>query len=221
VLLTEPNWVEDLQVDYGREMDRLDHQIGRSFQYDIMGRSLIAQQHRWFLHGRAALASFRDLLYRHRGRAGSFWLPTFKADFKLVSAAGSSATEIVVQNVGYGVVGGPASGREYIAIKHSAGTILRKIVGVTGGGSSSTETLELNAALGLALAPGQVPRISFLDVARFDQDDFEIVHHAGQDSLHECNAVFKTFKNSRDPAGVIHYPIADAEMSSTMCGNFS
>lgn len=218
VFLSEPNWVEDLSVNMDREVALLDTDVGLTYQVDTLGRVLVGQAHRWFLTGRQKLAGFRDLIYRHRGRAGAFWLPTFKADFRLVNSPGSGATQIEVENVGYGYTGGPTSGREYIAIKHSGGTILRKVLSVIPGSTAATEKLNLDAALGLALSPGLVRRISFADAARFDTDEFEIVHYGGIDAHHDASATFRTFKNTRTSPTPIYYPIPVEEMNDIPCG---
>lgn len=218
VFLDEPNWVESLTTSYDRETVRLDTTLGIPYQADPLGRALLGQSHRWFLPGRQKLAGFRDLLYRRKGRVGSFWLPTFKFDLRLVGSPGSAATQIEVENVGYRYTGGPTSGREYIAIKHEGGTILRKVLSVIPGTTSATEKLNLDAPLGLALSPGQVRRISFADVARFDQDDFEIQHHAGIDGLSECNARFRTFKATRSAPQPISFPIPLGIQNGLPCG---
>ena len=218
VFLDEPNWVESLDVTYDRDTIRLDNSLSLPYQVDPTGRAMVGQSHRWFLPGRQRLAEFRDLIYRHRGRAGSFWLPTFKADLKLVNSPGAAATQITVENVGYGYTGGPTSGREYIAIKHSGGTLIRKVTSVIPGTTSATERLNLDAPLGLALSPGQVRRISFADVARFDQDEFEITHHGGIDNLSECQGMFRTFKATRSSPDPISFPIPNVEMNNAPCG---
>lgn len=206
VFLSEPNWVEDLTAQQDREIALLDTGVGVTYQVDATGRVLLGQSHRWFLPGRENLAAFRDLIYRHRGRAGAFWLPTFKADLTLAANVTAAATQIVVENVGYGYTGGPTSGRQYVAIKHSGGTILRKVLSVVPGTTTATEKLNLDAALGLALSPGQVLRISFADTARFDTDEFEIVHYGGVDAHHDASALFRTFKNTRTAPLPIDFP---------------
>lgn len=218
VFLSEPNWVEPLKAAYERQYTSLDNNVGLPYQVDSLGRALIGQSHRWFLPGRESMAAFRDLLYRHEGRAGSFWLPTFKHDLRLAASAFAVATQIEVENVGYALTGGPVGGREHIAIKHDGGTIIRRVLDVSAGSTLATETLELDAALGLDLSPGQVHRISFAGVSRFDQDDFEIVHHGGPENLHECNAMFRAIKNTRDPSGTIYYPIPTSAMTAGSCG---
>lgn len=219
VLLDEPNWVEDLSVMQDREVALLDTGVGRTYQVDATGRILLGQSHRWFLPGKDKLANFRDLLYRNLGRQGAFWLPTFKADFKLAAPASSSATQITVENVGYGYTGGPSSGREYIAIKHSSGTIIRRILTVDPGTTPATEKLGLDQSLGLDLSPGQVRRISFADTARFDSDDFEITHFGGIEAHHDSQTMFRTFRNTRTTPSPISLPIPTAIMGTDGCGS--
>ena len=221
LFLDEPNWVDDLTVEYARGIAVMDATTGLPYQLDTMGRAMIGQAHRWFLTGRSRLARFRDLIYRHRGRAGSFWLPTFKADLKVVAPVAASATQLVVENVGYGYTGGPTSGRQYIAIKHAGGTIPRRIVSVMPGVTSETERLGLDAPVGLDLSPGQVRRISFMDVARFDADEFEIVHHGGIDGHHSASATFRTFRNTRTAPLPISAPIPHGTKTAMSCGQWT
>lgn len=218
VFTDAPNWVDDLTVEYGRDLKMLDTNVGLTYQIDPLGRALLGQTHRWFLQGRQKLAGFRDLIYRHRGRAGAFWLPTFKADLRLVASAGSSATQIQVERAGLIYTGCPTSGREYIVIEHATGRIVRRITSVEIGATDEIEKLNLDASLGLALSPGQVRRISFVDTARFDTDDFEIIHHGGVDALHTASAMFRTFKNSRSAPSPVHFPIPTTAMGSSPCG---
>lgn len=217
VFLDEPNWVEDLSVQMTKEIASLDTTIGRTYQVDKLGRVLLGQAHRWFLPGRQKLSAFRDMIYRHRGRVGAFWLPTFKADFRLVNSPGAGATQITVENVGFSYTGGPTSGREYIAIKHSTGTILRKILSVVPL-TATTERLLLDLPLGLALSPGLVRRISFADVSRFDSDDFEIQHYGGADAHHDSSSMFRSFKNTRTSPSPVSFPIPEGIMEDTACG---
>jgi hypothetical protein len=218
VFLREPNWSENLSVNYDIAIAMLDNQTGVPVRRDTRGRVMLGQQHRWFLRGREELASFRDLIYRNQGRRGSFWLPTFKADLRLADDVDSTDDFIEIENVGFDYSGGPFDGREYLAVKHSGGVILGKIVGSAHTPGSDTETIELEAPVGQDLSTGQVRRISFMDTARFDQDDFEIVHYGGPDGLHEVNATFRTFKDSRTAPTPIHYPIPVTVERAAPCG---
>lgn len=218
VFTNEPNWVEDLSVRFDRSVNVLDTGIGKTYDVDTLNRVFLGQAHRWFLRGREAMAEFRDLLYRNMGRQGGFWLPTFKADLTLAANAAASATTITVESVGMTYTGGPTKGREYIAIRHDGGTIYRKITSASAGTLGGTEKLGLDQAVGLALSPGQVRKISFMDVARFDSDNFDLIHHAGPDGLHECSALFRTYANTRTAPLPVDAPIPTTNMTPGRCG---
>lgn len=219
VMLEEPNWVESLDAQLARDAVRFDNQSGLPYQTDPTGRANVGQAHRWFLYGRERLAKYRDLLYRNKGRTGSFWLPTFKSDLKLAASALSGSTQIVVENVGLNYCNVPTSGRDHLAIHLKNGTtILREILDVDPGTTPATEKVDLDSAVGLALSPGQVRKISFLDTARFDQDEFDLQHFTDSKGYTEATAVFRTFKNSRVPATPISYDIPATEMTNGACG---
>jgi len=78
------------------------------------------------------------------------------------------------------------------------------------------ERLILATPLANAYAPGQL--VSFMDVARLDQDTIEIQHHTDSDGVCEISGAFRTFRDGRDPSGTIDHPIPTAEMSLTPCG---
>lgn len=218
VMTWEPNWVDPLSVDFPREIVSLDNDTGQTYETFPLNRVMLGQQHRWFLPGKAKLAAFRDLIYRHAGRVGSFWLPTFKADFTLKANVASNSKVLRVENTGYGLLGGPTNGREYIAIKHSTGYIFRKIVSVAAGPTPDTELLTLDANVGLALQPGLVRRISFMDTARFDTDEFTISHYAGIEGHHESSASFRTFRNTRSAPAILVPATAVGVKTSAQCG---
>lgn len=219
VFAEEPNWVDGLDVDMVRDITRFDSNVGPVYQVDPLARFFIGQGHRWFLHGRQKLGEFRDLIYRRAGKLGSFWLPTFKADLRLASPVAADSAQITVEKAGLDYADVPHDGREYLAIRHDGGTIYRRILSSLPGLTATTERVNLDLPVGLDLQPGQVRKISFMDTARFDQDDFEITHYAGLDGLHECSATFRTFRNARTAPMPISLPIPTADMSSDPCGD--
>lgn len=219
VFQMEPNWVDSLDAQLARDAVRFDNQSGLPYQTDPTARANVGQAHRWFLNGRESLASYRDLIYRHRGRSGSFWLPTFKGDLTLAASALSGATQIVVENAGLNYCNVPTSGRDHLAIHLKNGTtILREILDVDPGDTPATEKVDLDSAVGLALSPGQVRKISFLDTARFDQDEFDLQHFTDSKGYTEATAVFRTFKNSRVPATPIDLAIPVTAKTEGACG---
>lgn len=220
VFLEEPNWVEDLSVSFDREVSMLDTGMGRTYQVDGLGRALLGQSHRWFLPGRQRLAAFRDMIYRHKGRAGLFWLPTFKADLKVAAFSTAGSQRIIVENAGYQYTGGPGRGREHIAIKRASGTRYYRIASVEPGETAGTEQLNLPGLqiVGVDLRPADVLRTSFMDTARFDSDDFEITHYGGIDGHHEASTMFRSVKNTRTAPTPVSLPISTAFEDDGACG---
>lgn len=218
VFVSAPDWSGALGVAYDLETLRLDNTTGLPYQVDSLGRALLGQSHRWFLAGRERLAGFRDILYRHMGRAGALWLPTFKDDLRIVVDIAAVDDQIAVESVGYIYVGGPASGREHIALRTASGTVFRRVLAVSPGPSPAIEILELDGPVGLDLATGQDYQLSFADLARFDQDDFSLVHRTDTLGLTEVNAMFRTFKGTRTNPLPVSYPIPTAAMIEGTCG---
>ena len=217
ILESEPNWVGGLSSELQHDVVDYDAQVGLVYRTDPVGRANVGQEHRYFLQGRSGLASARDLLYRHQGRRGEFWLPTFKRDLELVGSHLAAESQIEIENIGLAYAGGPGSGREHIIIWTFDGQrIARQITDATLTGN--TETLDLDAPLGLDLSPGLVRKISFMDTARFDQDDFEFTHYTDSTGLTELTTTFRSFPNIRTAPTPLSVPIPVAAESAEPCG---
>lgn len=217
ILENEPNWVAGLGAELRHDVVRFDPGVGLVYQTDPVGRANVGQEHRYFLEGRESLAGIRDLLYRHQGRRGEFWLPSFKRDLELVGSVLSTDTQIEIENIGLSYAGGPGSGREHIIIWTNDGQrIVRRITDSEATGD--TETLDLDAAMGLDLSPGLVRKISFLDTARFDQDEFELTHLTDSQGLTELTTTFRTFPRIRTAPAPLEYPIPLTEENGVPCG---
>lgn len=214
-----PDLNDRINMEFARKLYALGNDFGKSFYADAADRAFVAQGHAWFLKGRRAQARFRDFLYRMRGRARSFWLPTFNDDLTLAQAYGAGVDVIEVQKAGYGLAGGPGKGRDHIAIFLRSGqVIVRKVLALLNPSVTWRERLKLSAVLGTAIDPATVKRISFCDLARLDQDQFDLSHHTDTDGVTTANAVFRTFGDTRDPSGIIFLPIPETAMNAEDCG---
>lgn len=219
VFTTTPDVRDNLDLSFTRNIATLGNDFGKSFYADIADRAFLAQAHAWFLKGRETQAQFRDFMFRMRGRAHAFWLPTFNDDLLLAAPAASAATTIEVHKVGYGYTGGPGPGREYIAIFMYDGTVkTRKVTGLSMPSLPTREKLQLDAALGSDISPATVRAISFMDLARFDQDQFDLQHHTDTDGLTTVSAVFKTFSNGRTAPTPIDLPVPVSVQNDFICG---
>lgn len=219
VVTVEPNRADDLTVRYEQMFEDADFDIGRVYRRSEAGRSFPAQFYNWQARGRQQHHELRQALYRLNGRQKAVWMPSFNKDVVLTRNLGAASANLDIQKIGYGYLGGPISGREYITLLDDTGT--RRIVQVTNTGNpadpDTEERLVLSGAAGFAAAAGREG--SFLDLVRLDQDTVEITHYTDSDGVCEVTAAFKSFKNGRDPSGtlILPYPIAVKTVDS--CGS--
>lgn len=166
---------EDPLSSYVRTIDTVDVQTGPPAWFDPAGASFRGQEQRWLLHGRTEQAAFRSLLYGLAGRYAELWVPTFLSDLQLVASAASGSSEISVAWCGYTVFGRQQFNRRDLRIELFGGQVLyRRITDSAEDGDS--ETLTLDAPLGVDLAPSQVRQISFLFYAQLANDTVELEH---------------------------------------------
>lgn len=145
----------------------------RSFRRRRMPR--IVTMKGWAPETPAEVGTLRRLLHALRGRQRSFWLPTFRNDFQLTTAIGSTDVALFVMGAEYQRFIDRASPLGDIAIYLRDGTVFyREIVDVMPG--TGAEQLVIDSALGTAVQPEDVARISYLMRARLDSDVVAIQH---------------------------------------------
>jgi len=111
------------------------------------------QPHRFIATDRAAAWSLRQRLHAWYGRQKSFFVPTFRRDFRLTRAVGTTDTEIYVADRDFATHYGAQRYRCYVAFRSAGGTDLtvRRITAITAVGSGE-EKLTLASAAGTAFA---------------------------------------------------------------------
>lgn len=218
-VITQPSHEDNPNVEYPWQFESSDNETGYVYRKSDQGRAMPVQTHIWHLKGRAAKKAFRQFLYRMKGRRGVVWLPTFAEDITIAEPVLSvDATSLFVDFIGFGLTGGPTSGREHIVIVKKDGTRLyRKIVG-TDGAPAGQEKIILDSGVPGGLTPAQVSRISFIDVARFDQDQVEWEHINAADGASVVKINMRRFRNDRVPPPVGSYPIPDENIADALCG---
>jgi hypothetical protein len=174
VLTLRPNWTEDVDARLLRKLAALDAGTGPLFYDDESDGPVRQQSHRWLLSGRAEIHAFRQWLYARQGRLVDFWLPSWAADLVLVASAGSGATQIDVEACGYTDRVAQDIGRRDIRIELASGSSITRRITASTVVSASVERLTIDSALGTAIAPADVVRITFLDRVRLDADAAEI-----------------------------------------------
>lgn len=180
VLADSPDWGEPLNTSVDASASSVDSGAALPFIADGQVPLSRSVNHVWELWGRQQQARFRALLYALRGRSQPVWVPTWCSDLRLIEAAASSAAQLRVEWAGYALYAVGRVGLRDIRIELWDGRIvLRRIVAVSDAGAH--EVLQLDQALGLAIVPRDVRRISFMALSTLASDEVEIEHTADSD----------------------------------------
>ncbi len=124
----------------------------------------------------AAAFELRKILYGLSGRQKSFWLPTFREDFKVTTGIGAGDVIIEVEDAGYDRFVDAADPWAGIMIELFDGTrFFRQIVSSTPA-VGGTETITIDSVLGSPVAVVDIRRASLMIRSRFNTDRIEIEH---------------------------------------------
>lgn len=203
VLNEAPDESSTLNTDYLRLLIETDNKTAIPAVVDAGERSFAVQRFSWYLRGRSSHAAFRDMVSGLRGRAIPFWLPTFFADFDLVEDIAASDSTITVALCGFTETGGPRPGRSVIRLLLQDGSaVYREIVDSVSG--DDFEVLEIDEAFEIDIPMKEIVQISFMDIARLDQDAVEIQHDTDIEGVSRVSVLCRTGTEIRD-AGFTGY----------------
>ncbi|MBS0599532.1 MAG: hypothetical protein JSR92_19920 [Proteobacteria bacterium] len=173
----------------------LDNKTGQQAIVDTAGVGFAAAQHAWLLAGRDAHNALRGLLYALRGRQQAIWWPSFAADLRCVATIGAGAVSLDVRSIGYARLAAGAPMRRDIRIELFDGSVfMRRILGASVV-DALTERLAIDSALGVAVDPAVIRRISFMTVRRLDTDDIELHHDTDADGVTDCTLVTRALRD--------------------------
>jgi len=181
VLEDKPNWAGDLEAALFHKIHEVDYQTGAIFvEYEGTVPNRL-QQFRWLLDSRTEIDRYRKWLYARAGRLIPFWLPSQTVDFVATQPIGGGSTQLTVQNVGYTQFARQQNGRKDLRIQLNTGTIYYRRVLDAAVLSTDEETLQLDTALSASpIQPSDIRLVSFLSLARLDQDQLEIAWRTDQ-----------------------------------------
>ena len=121
----------------------------------------------------------RQRIYGLLGRQKTFYIPSFRNDFNLVTAIGAADVNLDVTPTGYARFNEDTLEPfgDVMIERTNGARFFRKIVGVTVGvGLPDREELEINTSLGEIIPIADVKRISYLYKVRLNSDTVEILH---------------------------------------------
>jgi hypothetical protein len=172
VLTTRPHTGRDPETAYRIDAELVDEGLGAASYFDYVGAPLTTQAHDFWLSGRAAIAEFRSVVYYLQGRHKSLWVPTWLDDLTIAASLGSSSTALQVNHCEYTANLFGANNRKDLRIELKSGAVYYRRVTASSVVSAAVEELTLSSSLGVAIAPGDVLQISFLQLCRSNADLF-------------------------------------------------
>ena len=189
VLEWRPEESEPPSSSAPRTLGIVDNETAQPVVVDMIERALRAQGHTWQLQGRDTQAAWRSLLYALAGRANPVWVPSWTADLRVVAAISALTTFITVEWTGYTLFGRQQAGLRDVRIELWNGTAFcRRITASVQG--AETETLQLDAALGQAVAVADIRQVCWLRLCTLASDTVEIRHLTDADGVAQCRLAF-------------------------------
>lgn len=189
VLEDSLEWSADPSAQYARVIVTTDNDTGLPEVDDFSGLPWVSQSHAWLLAGRAEQTAHRSLLYWLQGRAQPLWVPSWQSDLTLTAQLASNATSMTVQLAYIARLDRLQPGRRHIRIElHDGSVFYRRVTAASEG--PSTETLALDAALGVTVNPADVRRISWMMLATLAGDSVQIAHVTDSDGVAQCAVSF-------------------------------
>lgn len=189
-----PNEADAAAVSYARSAQTVDEDVGTVVYFDYPGMPFAGQPHVWLTVGRDDHAVMRGYLYALAGRAGQWWVPTWRADLRLIADAAAADNAITVAWAGYTVFGRAQINRQDIRIGLANGTVIYRRV-LTSHEGSGTETLTLDAPLGVDVPAGGVLMISYLQMCQLASDSVQITHVSGPDGVCTASTMWQGVKH--------------------------
>jgi len=164
IVLEHKSDEKDRSLEWSRRVETLSYETGLTTAYPAWSQSVVAYDFQWIFSAREAFGKFLDFLHLQRGRWGWFWWDTWARDLRLTAPIGASDTVIFVDNAATGTV--PPC-RSALTIRLKSGTIFRRNVT-----AQTATSVTLDSPLGVAVAIGEIDRITWLLPVRFDTDNF-------------------------------------------------
>lgn len=179
VLTTATDWTGNVEADFVRKLAAVDFGTGVRVFDDESDKPEIVQAHRWFLDSRTKIAAFRSWLYSRAGKFAAVWVPTWVNDLLMTSSLGAGGTSFNVENIGYTRQVGARMHRRDVRIELVSGAVYYRRITGSIEVDDDTETVSIDVALGVAVTPADVSRISFLSLCRLDADGVELAWFTG------------------------------------------
>jgi hypothetical protein len=178
VLLDEGNWIRaaELEEEIARKQIRLDGNVGLFNVWSDEDASRRGSRKVFFSGSRKRLWEVRQLLHALRGRAISFYLPTFYDDLEITEALTISSTTCKIKHIEYTNLVRNRSPKGDLQVLLTDGTTLNRQITNSAELSATEEQLTVDSQWGVNVALDEIVRVSFIEKVRFDSDEVVLEH---------------------------------------------
>lgn len=180
VLLDGPNAVpgSTMNETWNRNIKIIDNGTGSPTQFTDQDVSRHGSSKGFVSTSRSEVQDIRNLLHALKGRATSFYLPTFFADFEAVADVGPTDAVIDVSAVDYVDSVQQRQARNIVRITKTDGTQSDPLL-VTGSSKPSVGVERLSVApltAGITAVVADIDRIEYIEKVRMNTDRIKIRH---------------------------------------------
>jgi hypothetical protein len=177
VFLDEPNAISgSLEESMERRMDVVDGETGTFEITSPWAVSRRGARKTFFSNTRKRLWEVRQLLHALKGRAKSWYIPTFTDDIEPTAGIAAGSAGLTIKNIGYTNHVKDQQPKDVIQVILTDGTKLIRGVVSSSEGSPTEETLTVDSTWGVTAALSEIDRVEFVEKTRFDSDDITIEH---------------------------------------------
>lgn len=162
-----------IQQTHNRTVDYFDTQVAGFKKIDKTQFPSVQQKLFCYLSGKDDIHRFRSFLHAVGGMHKPFFVSTKSTDLEPITDIAADQTTLQVFDVGYSQFMFPDGQRRHLEIKVGKQSHYVKVINAVKNNDGS-ETLTLDAPIGVHIENQDVERISFLEHVRFNTDKFEI-----------------------------------------------
>jgi len=177
VFLRRPNWAEQVGITQGHEVDVLDYGIGPWHRFSPVEFGYQTYTAVYLGRDTGEVEELVQLFYRHRGRHGEFFMPTWEPDFVLrgTAAEGESTLRVQGRHVADAHIDSQTHFALYVQLT-DATLLFRHVTGVAlVSDETGTDTvLSVDEPWPFALGVHNVVQMGWLLLQRFASDELTV-----------------------------------------------
>ena len=156
-----------LESTISQQQSVINNEVGVIYQGTDWNFARYSKQYRTILRGPEELYTYRQFLFRRRGKYRPFWLPTYEANMRCKSS-GFISTVMLIESDQYKQL---ADNRKHIAVKSNGHWTVHTI---TASALVSGSTVQVTITPALNKNASSIQRISYLGLYRLNADSVDL-----------------------------------------------